>query len=135
MNRLTDKEERFCQCIAEGRSQYESYLMAGYANNTDRAIVDTNASRLANDTKIVLRINELRERATSSKVLSITQRKEILSEIGKTEKYAGHKVRALHELNLMERVYDTNVNVDNRHINIYVSSDKAKDLTEKLLDV
>lgn len=46
------------------------------------------------------------------------------------------KVRAAAELNKMERIYDTEgtVKIDNRTLNIYVNSEKAKDLTQRLIE-
>ena len=46
------------------------------------------------------------------------------------------KVRAAAELNKMERIYEADgaVTIDNRTLNIIVNSDKAKELTEKIID-
>lgn len=45
-------------------------------------------------------------------------------------------IQAISELNKMERIYDTEgtVKIDNRTLNIYVNSDKAKDLTQRLIE-
>ncbi len=43
-------------------------------------------------------------------------------------------IQAITELNKMERIYDEGVKIDNRTLNIYVNSDKAKELTEKLIE-
>lgn len=44
-------------------------------------------------------------------------------------------IQAITELNKMEKIYSENtVNVDNRTLNIIVHSDKAKELTEKLIE-
>ena len=44
-------------------------------------------------------------------------------------------IQAIAELNKMEKVYSENmVNVDNRILNIIVNSEKAKELTERLIE-
>lgn len=45
-------------------------------------------------------------------------------------------IQAISELNKMERIYETDgaVTIDNRTLNIYVNSDKAKELTEKIIE-
>lgn len=60
---LTSKQESFCQEIVKGKTQYKSYCIAypEQAENSQRAVLDTNASMLMDNTKIVLRIKELRE--------------------------------------------------------------------------
>lgn len=79
---LTFKQERFCQNIVKGMTQYQSYLDAGYANNNDRAIVDSNASLVANSTKILARVNELKALVTKEYcIMPVGKRKEILSKI------------------------------------------------------
>ena len=44
-------------------------------------------------------------------------------------------IQAITELNKMERIYETEgVKIDNRTINIYTNSEKAKELTERLIE-
>ena len=70
--------------------------------------------------------------------LSKHERLVILSEIAKHQiesaVSAGHKIAAIREANLMEGVYQeaTTGYIDNRTVNIIVSSDKAKELTENV---
>ena len=59
-NRLTPKQEKFVECILEGRTQYESYITAyPNAKNWERNSIDCNASQLMSDTKILQRLKEL----------------------------------------------------------------------------
>jgi hypothetical protein len=60
--KLTAKQEKFAQELAKGKSQYQAYITA-YPNQADntRETVDANASKLANSTKIVTRVDKLRE--------------------------------------------------------------------------
>jgi len=70
--------------------------------------------------------------------LSKHERLVILSEIAKHQiesaVSAGHKIAAIRESNLMEGVYQEAQTgyIDNRTVNIIVSSDKAKELTENV---
>lgn len=58
--RLTPKQEKFCQEIAKGQTQYQAYITA-YPNSTNyqRNTVDSRASVLMNNKKIVKRLQEL----------------------------------------------------------------------------
>lgn len=79
-NRLTSKQEEFVYGIANGKTQYQAYIDAyPKAKNWKREAVDVNASKLLNDTKIKLRLNEL------NKI--------------KKEKIAWTRDRALNEIN------------------------------------
>ena len=60
--RLTPKQEKFCQEIAKGKSQYEAYITAyPKAKEWNRDGVDVQANKLMNNIKIVLRLNQLRQ--------------------------------------------------------------------------
>ena len=43
-------------------------------------------------------------------------------------------IQAITELNKMERIYEEGVRIDNRTVNIYTNSEKAKELTQKLIE-
>jgi hypothetical protein len=59
---LTLKQENFCQGVASGKSQHESYAIA-YPNSKNwlSKSIDEKASVLAKDVKIAARIAELRK--------------------------------------------------------------------------
>lgn len=79
-NRLTSKQEEFVYGIANGKTQYQAYIDAyPKAKKWKREAVDVNASKLLNDTKIKLRLEEL------NKI--------------KKEKIAWTRDRALNEIN------------------------------------
>ena len=75
--KLTIKQEKYVQGLFAGLSQREAYKQAGYniKNYTDESI-DVEACKLANNTKVVQRLeelkNELKERnmVTVEKVLA-----------------------------------------------------------------
>ena len=56
---LTAKQKNFAQLVFQGYSQYDAYATA-YNSHATRNAVDVSASRLANNPKITLRIQELR---------------------------------------------------------------------------
>jgi len=188
---LTKKQEQFTLNIFSGMSQREAYIKAGYSINTSVAIIDSHACELAKNSKVLVRLAELREKAESDKVMSVKERKERLSEIARARltdfvecgldgsfiniglesansaaikgvktrtEYDEHgnekgndkvatkttaiitdirlhnPINAIAELNKMEKVYDTaiNVNVDNRKVEIIVASDDAQKLLTEI---
>lgn len=59
--KLTPKQETFIDNILQGKTQYESYILAyPKAENWQRNTVDSRASVLMNNKKILKRLQELR---------------------------------------------------------------------------
>lgn len=81
--KLTTKQEKYACNIFSGMSNHEAYLQAGYSGNASSAVIDVNASRLANSTKVLLRIDELRKQISDDKIMPVQERKERLSEIAR----------------------------------------------------
>jgi len=179
--KLTQKQERFTRNLFEGMSQYDAYREAGYAITASRATIDANASRLANNDKILARLERLNKEADDASIAAVKERKQILTEIARgnlldyqevgadgsylnidknspnsraiseittrteynkdessaavvTKVKIHNPVPAIDLLNKMEKIYSENtVNVDNRTVNIYTNSEKAKELTERLV--
>ena len=71
---LTAEQERFSQLIFQDFSQYEAYVQA-YNPHATRNSIHVSASRLANNPKIVLRIQELRNAAVAPVIADIVERK------------------------------------------------------------
>jgi len=80
---LTEKQELFAQNLFEGMGVREAYIKAGYSNRSSLAIIDSHASHLAHNGKIIARVKELRESAVSPLVMSKQERMERLSEIAR----------------------------------------------------
>lgn len=84
---MTDKQEAFAQALARGLSQREAYYEA-YPNSKrwSEVTVDANASRLAKNSKVIARLNELTSKVRASaeqKCIASTDRVlQQLSEIG-----------------------------------------------------
>jgi hypothetical protein len=58
---LNARQEAFARGLAEGMSQRQAYMAAGYDCKGD--VADENASRLLTNAKVKVRVAELREKA------------------------------------------------------------------------
>lgn len=109
--KLTYKQEQFVQNRLKGMTQRDAYINAGYSNNKLPAIIDTNASILANSTKILLRVAELNEATESKLVADVKERKQRLTVFIRENLYSKFginrvaNIQAVTELNKMERIY------------------------------
>lgn len=83
-DKLTQKQENFCLNVFQGMSQREAYIQS-YKPNYAITTIDANASRLASNEKVLKRLTELREKTQNSKIASVIERKEILSEIARAK--------------------------------------------------
>lgn len=75
---LTPQQEKFAQEVASGKSLADAYRAAYKASKMKPEAVHVNASKLADDTKVSLRIKELQGAAAEKAVLDSAQ---ILEEI------------------------------------------------------
>jgi phage terminase small subunit len=62
-NRLTDKQEIFCQKVVEGKSLSDAYRIAYNTKKMKDTTINRNAFELSNNSKITTRLEELRQRA------------------------------------------------------------------------
>jgi hypothetical protein len=101
--KLTAKQERFALYCFQDLPQREAYIKAGYSSNMLPSTIDENASRLARKSKIVARITELRQQVVDKSIMDVTERKQVLTLIGRF----GGKVAipAIAELNKMDGSY------------------------------
>ena len=79
--KLTRRQEKFTLNLLAGMTQREAYLQAGYSAKPSMAVIDVNACRLAQNTKVLLRQAELNQKAESDKVAGVEERKRVLTEI------------------------------------------------------
>ena len=134
--KLTAKQEKFVVEYIRLNSVTEASLLAGYSSHTALTIGSENLSK----PNIQARIGQLKSQMASEKVLSVVQRKEILSTTARTpsESPPTHRDRtsAIGELNRMERIYEVGatINQDNRTVNIYVGTERAKELLGRVRD-
>lgn len=133
-----NRHERFCLALFKGMSQKDAAIEAGYSPKWARSA----ASRLSTNVNILGRIRQLQEMAKSDAVMTVTERKERLTELAGEDNtsqfgYArGPNIQAIAELNKMEHIYEPEggVNIDNRTVNINVTSEKAKKLTQRIIE-
>lgn len=125
---LTAKQERFCQAIIEGMTQADAYRTAYNAKKMTDKTVQEAASRLMSDSKISARVEELRERLTSARIMSAKERLEWLTDvINNSDERTDNRLKAIDLMNKMQGEYvtkvDANVNAD-VNISIELSDDE-----------
>ncbi len=124
MGALTNvRHETFAQEIAEGKSQRKAYRSAFPKSvNWKDETVDSKASVLAKNEKVLARIKELQEQATSKSIKTAIQRKEWLSSIiDSKEEDTATKLKACDLLNKMDGEYTTKIEADvNTEVNINI---------------
>lgn len=71
---LTEKQERFAQCLSEGMTNTEAYRLAYDAETMAPGTVHSEASKLASHPKVAARLNALlAEKRAKHNVLSVKQ--------------------------------------------------------------
>lgn len=125
---LTPKQEKFAQSVALENMNYSDAYRSAY--NTDKMTdktVNEKASLLKDEGKIKARIKELREAATTPKVITAQKRKEWLTEVVNDPKVDIRvRLQASDQLNRMEGEYIQKVEAEVTNavnINIELSDD------------
>jgi phage terminase small subunit len=125
---LTPKQEKFAQSVALENMNYSDAYRSAY--NTERMTdktVNEKASLLKDEGKIKARIKELREAATTPKVMTAQRRKEWLTEVVNDPKIDIRvRLQASDQLNRMEGEYVQKVEAEVTNavnINIELSDD------------
>ena len=108
------RHETFAQEISLGKSQRKAYRSAFPTSvNWKDETVDSKASHLAKNDKVMARIRELQEESTSKAIKTSIQRKEWLSSIiDSMEEDTATKLKACDLLNKMDGDYTTKVVAD-----------------------
>jgi phage terminase small subunit len=101
-NTLTPKQERFCLAYSATGNATRAYQEA-YGEEDEKA-AGANGARLIGNDRVSQRIEELRKETASPKILSIKERKEILTRIAQEGK-ACDSTRAIDLLNKMDNLY------------------------------
>lgn len=108
---LTDKQERFAQCIAlEGMNQSDAYRECYNTENMQESSIWEKASIEANKDKVKARILELRGECVSPKIMDAQKRRERLTELAESED-PNVIMKAIDLLNKMDGEYTTNTKV------------------------
>ena len=107
---LTPKRELFAQKIVEGMSQADAYRSAYSCEKMSDKTIWENASRLMADSKVLARVNELREQISKESIMTAQKRLEWLSEVIRSEeRMTSDKLRAVDIMNKMEGLYTTRI--------------------------
>jgi phage terminase small subunit len=129
---LTAKQERFCLLLVKGLTQTKAYEQAGYATKSIR-VTEANASRLANNAKVIARIAELRAVAVQKTVISLEKLTDELLVHNAMAKELGQIAAATGALALVARLHGMLVDhktVDITHHKPARQPTKAIELTE-----
>ena len=103
---LTANQEQFAQNIIRGMSQADAYR-AAYPNQrmSDKTVWET-SSKLANNPKVITRLEELRNALANPAIMSAQKRLEWLTVvINSGEESTGDKLRAIDIMNKMQGEY------------------------------
>lgn len=102
VNKLTAKQEKFCQSIADGMNQTDAYKSAYSAKNQTEKTLWANASRIANNSKVLARISELKAKIAKKQLWTRELSVNILGSIA-TNRGAkdSDRIAAVKELNNM----------------------------------
>jgi phage terminase small subunit len=103
---LTAKQEAFVQKIIEGYSQADAYRSAYSCKNMSDNSIYVNASKLMADTKVALRLKELRDKLAKPSIMSAQERMEWLTRlINNEEEGTSDKLKAIDIMNKMQGEY------------------------------
>lgn len=110
---LTPKQEAFVQNIIQGMSQADAYRSAYSCKNMSDNSVYVNASKLASDTKVALRLSELRNELAKPSIMSAQKRLEWLTQlVENAEEGTSDKLKAIDIMNKMTGEYVQKVEAD-----------------------
>lgn len=109
MQKLTTQQEKFAQAIAlEDMNQSDAYRHAyNTSKMTDKSIWEK-ASELASNVKVSARVQELREKAMTPKVMNAQERREKLTLLAQSDD-PNTAMKAIDLLNKMDGEYVTKV--------------------------
>lgn len=103
---LTPKQEQFVQNILQGMSQADAYRAAYSCKNMSDNAIYVNASKLAGDAKVTLRLKELRDKLAKPSIMSAQERLEWLTRLIKSEEEStSDKLKAADIMNKMQGEY------------------------------
>lgn len=133
MRHLTKKQEAFCLKYIKLDNVAEAARQAGYSPRW--AVYNT--THLLDKPLIQARIKELHQKVVDDSIMSAQERRQRLSVIGRGQGFIKpvQSIQAIDILNKMDRIYSevAQVNIDNRKIEIIVVSERAKELTQAIL--
>ena len=97
------RHEKFVQCLISGMSQRKAYREAfKQSGRWKDETVDSNASRLIKNSKVLTRYKELQEEAQDAAIMTRKERMVTLSEIAKNAEKEADMIKAIDTLNKMD---------------------------------
>lgn len=101
---LTQKQENFCLEYIKCGNASEAYRRAYNSENMKAETIHVKACELLQDGNVAVRVQELKDRAESKAIITLEQRKELLSRFA-WEEEPDKAMKAMDLLNKMESVY------------------------------
>jgi hypothetical protein len=122
MQGLTAKEEKVVQFIFQGMSQTDAYMDVYKCKSN--AVAEAAASRMLSKVIVKARLNELQGKVEAKTVLSVTERKEKLTEIIEKANLSPVSTRdgiqAVDLLNKMDKVYSDAPTIINNTQTVFI---------------
>lgn len=130
-NGLTDKQEKFCQERAKGKTQLDAYKTA-YDGKSSDSVQTTKAYELSKIDKIKNRIAELQKQVDAGAIYSLNQiQAELANMAGDEERPDGVRLKAFDQLTRMQGGYTDNGQITvSGSIGLSQLSDSISDLLE-----
>ena len=105
---LTEKQEKFVRSLVEGMTQADAYRSAYNTKNMSDNAVYVEASKLLDNPKVALRLQELRSNLENKSIMTAIERLEWLTRLIKDEETDVHaKLKASDQMNKMQGEYVT----------------------------
>lgn len=101
---LTQKQENFCLAYIKTGNASEAYRKAYNAEKMKPATITSKAYELMQNGEVTAMIDKLKARAESKAIITLEQRKELLSRFA-WEEETDKSIKAIDLLNKMEAVY------------------------------
>ncbi|AGN30393.1 hypothetical protein SXAG_00112 [Synechococcus phage S-CBS4] len=102
MTKLTAKQEKFCQAIADGMTQADAYRAAYSADKTSDKVVYVKASEMMADGKISVRVSELKSALEAKQLWTREESVKTLAGIAKdNDAKQADQINAVKALNTM----------------------------------
>lgn len=98
---LTSKQENFCQCVADGKTQADAYRAAYNTSKMKSDSIIVNASQLMSNTNIAQRVKEIREELSKRALWSREESVQALKVVLDNPERNTDIVAAVKELNAM----------------------------------
>lgn len=108
---LTQKQENFCLEYIKCGNASEAYRRSYNAKKMKDEVIWVKACELLKNGNVEVRVNELKERAVSKAIITVEQRKELLSRWA-WEEETPNALKALDLLNKMENLYTQKVQAE-----------------------